>query len=142
MKGNRESGIGNSRPLGMLISLREASRGWLFPISYSLWSRQAPNAIDQRTERADHRVVPFAEQRGKDVLTDPVSPQVIAAVTSRDRRGVEVHPMVVVTAYDVVTAVADPRSFELEAAFQPIQVNPAGSLEIDCWMCHSTLLLM
>jgi hypothetical protein len=50
--------------------------------------------------------------------------------------------MVVVSAHHVVSPVADPRSIELETSFQPIQVNPAGPLEIDCWMCHSNLLLM
>ena len=104
-------------------------------------SRRGFDPLEQGAKRADDGVVPFAEQGGQDVLADLVPPQVIAAVTPRYGGGVEVDPMIVVAAYDVVSAFTDTPSFELEASFQPVEVDPTSSFEIDCRVCHSHLLL-
>jgi hypothetical protein len=49
--------------------------------------------------------------------------------------------MVMVAAYYMVSAVADPLAFEPEASLQPVQIDAAGALEIDCGVCHFRLLL-
>ena len=66
--------------------------------------------------------------------------EMIAAVAARNRRGVQVDPVIVVAAHHMVSAFANPPSLEVEASFQPVQVNAAGPFEIDCWVCHSRLL--
>ena len=89
------------------------------------------HALEQRTERTNDRVIALAKKGGEDVLADPIPPEVIAAVAARNGRGVQVDPVIVVAAYHMVSAFADPSSLELEASFQPVQVNAAGPLEID-----------
>ena len=100
------------------------------------------HALEQRSERPDDRLIALAEEGGEDVLADPIPPEMVAAVAARNRCCVEVDPVIVVAAYHMVSAFADPPSFELEASFQPVQVNAAGPVEIDCWVCPSRLLLL
>ena len=49
----------------------------------------------------------LAQQRREDVLADPFSPQVIAAIAAGMRRGVEIHPVLVFAAGHAVAAVGD-----------------------------------
>src|SRR6185295_5171839 len=102
--------------------------------------RRRFHALEQRTERPNDRVIAFAQKRGEDVLADPFAPEMVAAVAARNGRGVQVDPVIVVAAHHMVSAFADPPSFEREASFQPVQVNAAGPFEIDSWVCHSHLL--
>ena len=112
-----------------------------FPVDRVNALRRRFHALEQRTERPDDRVIPLAQKGREDVLADPIPPEVIAAVAARNRRGVEVDPMFVVAANYVISAVADSPSVERQASFQPIQINSACPLEIDCCVCHSRLLL-
>jgi hypothetical protein len=111
-----------------------------FPVDCVNALRRRFHALEQRTERPDDCVIALAKQRGEDVLADPFPPEVIAAVAARNRRSVQVDPMIVVAANYVISAFANPPSFEREASFQSVQVNAAGAFEIDCWVCHSRLL--
>jgi hypothetical protein len=80
---------------------------------------------------------PFTKQRGEDVLADPLAPDVVAAVAARDGRRVQVHPVGVVATNDLIAAVPNALSFELETPFESIQVDAAGGVEVDCYVCHS-----
>jgi len=74
------------------------------------------------------------------VLADPVSPQVVAAITPRQGRGVEVDPMLVATAYHVVSATADSPAVELETSLESIQIDAARCVEVNENVCHCCLL--
>jgi len=64
---------------------------------------------------------------------------VVAAVAARDGRRVQVHPVGVVAADDLIAAVPNALSFELETPFESIQIDAAGGVEVDCYGCHSNL---
>ena len=101
--------------------------------------RRGLHALEERAECADDRVVAFAEQRGENVLADPLAPDVIAAITPRDRGGIEVDPVGVVASDYVVPSVSDSLPVEGEGSFETVEVNAAGGGEVDCYACHSLL---
>src|SRR5205085_2276031 len=86
---------------------------------------------EELAERVDDPVVPFAQQRGEDVLADPLAPQVIAAVAARMRGGVEVHPVIVLAAGHVVPAVAQTLTGQQQAAPQAVEVDATSGIDVD-----------
>ena len=111
------------------------------PAVFSVGSlRRGFHALEQGAKRADDGVVTFAEQRSEDVLADPLAPDVIAAITPRDRGGIEVDPVGMVASDYVVLSVTNTPPVEFERSFESVEINAAGGGEIDaygsCFVCH------
>src|SRR5688572_2092488 len=104
-------------------------------------SRRRFYPLEKGAEGTDDRVVPFAQQGGEDVLADSFTPEMVPAVTSRERHSVEIDPMLVITPDDVITPVPNPASVELEAPLEAVKVDAAGGVEVDVWLCHFLLPL-
>ena len=80
-------------------------------------------------------LIPFAEQRGQDVLAHLLPPEVIRAVAARQIAGVEIYPVGVRSAVDAEAAGARPGGAELEAPLQSVEID-ADRFKIKCELGH------
>jgi hypothetical protein len=87
--------------------------------------------LEEPRQCGDHALVAFAKQRGEDVLADSLAPQVITAVASRVRGSVEVYPVIVATAGDVIPSASDALATKPKAAGQTAEVDTASGVEFD-----------
>jgi hypothetical protein len=102
----------------------------------SLRGRADGDLPEQAAHRVHHPVMPLAQQCSEDVLAQLVAPQVIAAVAARVRRGVQVHPVVVLATGHVVPPIAHPLALQQEAPPQPVEVHPTHGIEVDLQLLH------
>jgi hypothetical protein len=80
-------------------------------------------------------LVTLAEQPGQDVLAHPLTPEVIGAVTTRQVAGVEIDPVRVGAAVDAEPSGSGAGGTKLEAALQPVEVDPDG-FDVDSELWH------
>jgi len=71
------------------------------------------------------------------VLADPLAPKVVAAVAAGVLGCVKIDPVFLGSTGEVVSALADPVSFEREAALEAADIYPACPLEINRWFHFS-----
>src|SRR5207253_710075 len=93
-------------------------------------------STEQLPERVHDAVVSFTQQRREDVLADLLAPQMVAAVASRVRGGVEIHPVIVLPAGDVIAAVTHPLSMQQETPPQPLQIDATSGVDVDLRFPH------
>jgi hypothetical protein len=89
------------------------------------------NVFEEPAKRADHPVVPLAQQRREDVFADLLPPQMIAAVTPRYRARVKIHPVLVIATSHQIATLTDPIAAKAETPFQTTEVHAPRRIEID-----------
>lgn len=102
--------------------------------------RTAPERGDQTLERHEDPLIPLPEQRGQDVLAEPLAPQVVGTVAAWQVGGIEVHPVAVLASVDPEPARADPLGAEAKAPLQAVEID-ADSFDVDGGLRHVGLLL-
>jgi hypothetical protein len=90
----------------------------------------------EAAERVHDAVVALAQERGEDVLAQLLAPQMVAAIASRMRRRVQIHPVVVIAAGHVIPAVADTLAMQQQAPSQPRQIDAAHGVDVDRRFLH------
>jgi hypothetical protein len=80
--------------------------------------------------------MPFAQQRGQDVLADALAPKVIPAITARVRGSVQIHPVLVRSSGHPIPPIRDPLATQPEAALQTVQVDAARGVLVDLQFRH------
>jgi hypothetical protein len=80
--------------------------------------------------------VSLAQQRGEDVLADLLAPQMVAAVATRMRGGVQIHPVIVRSAGHAIAAVTYPLAMQQETPPQPLQIDAAHGVDVDLQFSH------
>src|SRR5699024_5856527 len=86
--------------------------------------------VHQLPQRGQYALVSLAQQGGQDVLADLVAPEMITAVAAWKAGGIEVDPVGLFTASDVVPAGAGACRAKPKAALESIEIYPDG-VEID-----------
>src|SRR5690606_28979991 len=87
-------------------------------------------AVHELGERGDHVLVALAEQHGEDEFADAVPPQVVAAVATRESFCVQIHPVRLTAAPDLVASPADAADAEREGTLESAGVDPAGGADV------------
>ena len=80
-----------------------------------------------------HALISFSDQRGEDVFADALAPEMVTAITPRMVGGVQIDPMILGAAGEMVNAFSDAASLEREASLEAADVNATGPLKIDLW---------
>jgi hypothetical protein len=93
-----------------------------------------PQPFNYTTQRTHYSLVAFPEERRENVLADLLSPKVIAAIAAGVARCVQIHPVFLRTAREMIAAFTHPVALERETALETSDIDPARQLEIDSWL--------
>lgn len=91
--------------------------------------------MHQAAEGHEHPLITLAEQGRQDVLAELVAPQMVAAITAGQARGVEIHPVGVVASCNAIAAGSDAPALKSKAALEAAVIDGNGG-EVDGGVRH------
>jgi hypothetical protein len=91
---------------------------------------------DEISNGCQHTLVPLAEQGCEKVLAELVPPEVVAAITPRHPGRVQVDPVGLLAAANMVAAGTHPVDVELETPLEALEVDTAQRDEVDSRLGH------